>query len=133
MGKESAKISALKSGNIDKYQYLTDQEIIPSGREAALSMARFEYSPLGKALEKQTKTIQEESKKQVEALALPTLQNKPKYMPLPFEKTSDAIRAAWERTLDDEDKIDMDNLTWNGSRYVYVFGEYATIVVAQNF
>ena len=54
-------------------------------------------------------------------------------MPLPFEKTSDAIRAAWERTLDDEDKIDMDNLTWNGSRYVYVFGEYATIVVAQNF
>ena len=63
LGKEAAKISALKSGNIRKYQYLTDQEIIPSGREEALSMARFEYSPLGKALEKQTKTIQEESKK----------------------------------------------------------------------
>ena len=63
LGKEAAKISALKSGDIDKYQYLTDQEIIPSGQEAALSMARFEYSPLGKALEKQTKTIQEESEK----------------------------------------------------------------------
>ena len=49
LGQESAKISALKSGNIDKYEDLPDQEVIPTGAEASLAHAKFEYSPLGKA------------------------------------------------------------------------------------
>ena len=29
INREAAKISALSSGNIDKYEYLTDEEILP--------------------------------------------------------------------------------------------------------
>ena len=45
----AAKISALKSGKIDKYELLTNQELIPRGAEASLATKRFEYSPLGRA------------------------------------------------------------------------------------
>ena len=54
----AAKISALKSGNIDKYEFLTETDIIPRGADAALASAQFEYSPLGKAFEKQVKAIE---------------------------------------------------------------------------
>ena len=32
INRESAKISALSSGKIDKYQYLTGEEILPSNQ-----------------------------------------------------------------------------------------------------
>ena len=52
--REVAKISALSSGKIDKYSYLTGEEILPSNRRQILEQAKFAYSPLGKPLEKQT-------------------------------------------------------------------------------
>ena len=64
----SAKISALKSGNIDKYELLTEQELIPRGAEASLATARFEYSPLGKAFGKQVKAIEDQGKSQIAAI-----------------------------------------------------------------
>ena len=33
INRETAKISALSSGNIDKYEYLTDKEILPSNQQ----------------------------------------------------------------------------------------------------
>ena len=56
INREAAKISALSSGKIDKYEYLTGEEILPSN------------SPLEKALEKQIKTIEDQAKKQVKAI-----------------------------------------------------------------
>ena len=50
---EAAKISALLSGKIDKYEYLTGEEILPSNRRQ-IKQANFTYSSLAKALEKQT-------------------------------------------------------------------------------
>ena len=52
--KEAAKISALSSGKIDKYEYLTGEEILPSNQRQIIERAKFAYSPLGKAFEKQT-------------------------------------------------------------------------------
>ena len=69
INREAAKISALSSGKIDKYEYLTGEEILPSNRLQIIEQAKFTYSPLGKAFEKQTKTIEEQGKKQVDALA----------------------------------------------------------------
>ena len=57
--KEAAKISALSSGKIDKYEYLTGEEILPSNQQQIIEQAIFTYSPLGKALEKHTKTIED--------------------------------------------------------------------------
>ena len=57
INREAAKISALSSGKIDKYEYLTSEEILPSNQKQVMEQAKFTYSPLGKAFEKQTKTI----------------------------------------------------------------------------
>ena len=64
---EAGKISLL-SGKIDKYEYLAGKEILPSDQSRTIEQANFTYSPLGKALEKQTKTIKDQGEKQVKAI-----------------------------------------------------------------
>ena len=49
INREAAKISALSSGKIDKYEYLTGEEILPSNQKQIIEQAKFTYSPLGKA------------------------------------------------------------------------------------
>ena len=68
INREAAKISALSSGKTDKYEYLTSEEILPSNKQQIIKQAKFTYSPLGKAFEKQTKTIEDQGEKQVNAL-----------------------------------------------------------------
>ena len=68
ISREAAKISALSSGKIDKYEYLTGEEILPSNQQQIIEQAKFTYSPLGKALEKQTKTIEDQGEKQIKAI-----------------------------------------------------------------
>ena len=52
INREAAKISALSSGKIDKFEYLTGEEILPSNQQQITEQAKFTYSPLGKAFEK---------------------------------------------------------------------------------
>ena len=68
INREAAKISALSSNKIDQYEYLTDEEILSSNQKQLIEQAKFTYSPLGKAFEKQIKTIEDQDKKRVEAL-----------------------------------------------------------------
>ena len=68
INREAAKISALSSGKVDKYEYLTGEEILPSNQQQIIQQAKFNYSPLGKAIEKQIKTIENQGKKQVKAI-----------------------------------------------------------------
>ena len=68
ISREAAKISALSSGKIDKYEYLTGEEILPSTQQQIIEQAKFTYSPLGKAFEKQTKTIKDQGEKQIKAI-----------------------------------------------------------------
>ena len=65
---EGAKISALSSGKNDTYEYLTGEEIIPSDERRVSEQANFTYSPLGKAFQKQIKTIEDQGEKQIKAL-----------------------------------------------------------------
>ena len=66
--REAAKILALSSGKIYKYEYLTGEDILPSNRQQIIEQARFNYSPLGKAFEKQIKTIEDQGQKQIKAI-----------------------------------------------------------------
>ena len=66
--REAAKISALSSGKICKYEYLTGEDILPSNQQQIIEQAKFTYSPLGKAFEKQIKTIEDQGKKQIKAI-----------------------------------------------------------------
>ena len=61
INREAAKTSALSSGKIDKYEYLTDGEILPSNQQQIIEQTKFTYSSLGKAFEKQT--IEDQGKK----------------------------------------------------------------------
>ena len=78
---EAAKISALSSGKIDKYKYLTDEEILPSDQKRVIGQAKFTYFPLAKTLEKQRKITEHQGRKQIDAITnqnerLVTLPNK---------------------------------------------------------
>ena len=63
INREAAKISALSSRKNDKYEYLTGEDILTSNQQQIIEQAKFTYSPLGKAFEKQTKTIEDHGKK----------------------------------------------------------------------
>ena len=68
INREAAKIYALSSGEIRKYEYLTGEDTLPSNQQQIIEQAKITYSPLGKASDKQTKTINDQGEKQVEAL-----------------------------------------------------------------
>ena len=68
INQEAAKISALSSKRIDKYEYLTGEEILLSNQRRVIKQTKFAYSPLGKAFEKQTKTIENKEEKQLKAI-----------------------------------------------------------------
>ena len=57
INREAAEISAKSSGKFHKYKYLTGEDILPSNQQQITEQVRLTYSPLGKAFEKQIKTI----------------------------------------------------------------------------
>ena len=63
-----AEMSALSSGDINKYKYLTGNEILPFNQQQTIQQAKFTYSPLVKAFEKQIKTIEDQGEKQIKAI-----------------------------------------------------------------
>ena len=63
-----SEISALSSGDIKKYELLTNKDILPSSTEMIIQEKKFDYSPLGKKLDEQVKTIKETSEKQVDVI-----------------------------------------------------------------
>ena len=61
-------MSALSSGKIRKYEYLTGEDILPSNQQQIIEQAKFTYFSSGKAFEKQIKTIEDQGKKEVKAI-----------------------------------------------------------------
>ena len=59
INRKAAKISDLSSGKIEKYEYPTGEQILPSNQKQITEQAKFTYSPLGKPFEKQIKTFED--------------------------------------------------------------------------
>ena len=68
INRKAAEISALSSGKFDNYEYLTGNEILPFNQQQIIEQAKFTFSLLEKAFEKQIRTIEDQGKKQIEAL-----------------------------------------------------------------
>ena len=68
INREAAKISALSSGKLHKYEYRTGEDILPSNQKQIIEQTKFTYSRLGKAIDEQIKTIEDQGKNQVHAL-----------------------------------------------------------------
>ena len=64
INKEAANISALSSEKVDKYEYLTGEEILSSDQRRVIEQSKFKYSPLEKAFEKQIKTTEDQRETQ---------------------------------------------------------------------
>ena len=56
LDKKTAKIPALSSGNVSKYEFLTGKDVLPEKdlQQKAVAIKRFEYSLLGKELKNET-------------------------------------------------------------------------------
>ena len=70
INREAAKTSALSSGKVIKYKYLTGKYILPSNQQQIIEQAKFTHSPLGKAFEKQIKTMEDQGEKQIDVLKI---------------------------------------------------------------
>ena len=66
--RKAAKIPALSSGKIHKYEYLTGEDILPCNQQHIIKQTKVTYSSLGNAFEKQIKTIEDHGEKQINAL-----------------------------------------------------------------
>ena len=53
LDRKATKISALSSNNLDKYEYLTGEDL--GLKPSTVEQAKFEYSPLGKIFTKELK------------------------------------------------------------------------------
>ena len=63
INREAAKISALSSGKLHKYEHLKGKDILSSNLQQIIEQTKFTYSPLEKAFDKQIKTIEDQGKK----------------------------------------------------------------------
>ena len=63
INREAVKISTLSSGKFHKYEYLTGEYILPSTQQQIIEQTKFTYSPIGKAFDKEIKTIEDQGKK----------------------------------------------------------------------
>ena len=71
LDRKAAKISALSSNNLDKYEYLTGEDL--GLKPSTIEQAKFEYSPLGKIF---NKGLSEDNKKEVLLKSLRNIENK---------------------------------------------------------
>ena len=110
--REAAKISVLSSGKIDKYEYLTGEEILPSNQQQIIEQAKFTDSPLGKAFKKQVKTIKEQGEKQIKAIQDNKVQSVNRYdykKELLLTKEREIFRDIYNRRIDEIEDINEKN------------------------
>ena len=121
INREAAKISALSSGKIDKYEYLTGEEILPSNQQQIIQQAKFAYPPLGKALEKQIKAIENQGKKQVKIIQdNKQLVNKDDYKDkLLLSREKEIFKVIYNKRLDKIEELN-NKIDYNNLKYVAV-------------
>ena len=126
INREAAKISVLSSNKIQKYEYLTGGDILPSTQQQIIEQARFAYSALGKAFEKQIKTTEDQGQKQVEALNTLKSNNQ-----LAIEDVipknawnNDDAKKELNKIKEIEKNVDGEKLIYETSKYTYQFKNF---------
>ena len=130
INREAAKISALSSGKLDKYEYLTGEEILPSNQQQIIQQAKFTYSLLGKAIEKQIKISKDQGEKQVVALESLKVPDKKLTSIKDFiatENLNPEIINEIKRIEEIEKKVDRNRMVYKGTNETYDFRNFKTI------
>ena len=90
-----------------------------------IEQARFTYSPLGKAFEKQVKTIEDQGKKQV--VALNTLKSNSKLTIEDVTLNNDEAKKELDKIQKIEKTVDREKLINKTKEYTYSFKNFRTI------
>ena len=128
VNREATKISTLSSGKIDKYEYFTGDGILPFNKRQIIEEAKFAYSPLGKAFEKQT----ENQVGAIESLDLSNKKDELKQIEgiFPQNLISGLIRAKLKEIVKLRDIIKKDDLNYKSKcGKTYSFGKYLFAIV----
>ena len=127
INREAAKILALSSGKIDKYEFLTGEEILPLNQQQIIEQAKFTYSPLRKSFKKQIKTIEDQGEKQVD-----TSKTSYKKLPsikdfVPTEKFNLEIIDEIKRIEEIAKNVDRDKMVYKSNGKSYDFRGFKTM------
>ena len=101
LDRKAAKISALPSNNLDKYEYLTGEDL--DLKPNTIEQTKFEYSPLGKIF---NKALDEDNKKERLFKRLKNIENVRKNLIRGDDNKSIYSAPRWE--FDSKDDIDKD-------------------------
>ena len=126
INKEAAKISALSSGKVHKYEYLTGEDILPSSNQQIIKQARFTYSPLRKAFNKQINTIKDQGEKQIETLKSIKKLSVEDVIPnnaFPTDEANEELNKIKEI----EKGVDTEKLFYKSNKNAYNFKDFQTI------
>ena len=103
---------------------------MPSNNQQIIEQARFTYSPLGKAFDKQIKTIEDQGKKQVDALNTLKSDNNNKELEIKNEDivpksafASDEVEEEINKIKELEKTIDREKIVYEASGYIYMILE----------
>ena len=104
LDRKAAKISALSSNNLDKYEYLTGEDL--GLKPSAVEQAKFEYSPLGKIF---NKGLDKDDQKEGLFKRLKNIENAQKNLTSSNNNDDDneSIYYTSKSKFDDKDKIDL--------------------------
>ena len=129
INRDAAKISALlSSGKIHKYESLIGEDILPFNQQQIIEQARFTYSPLGKAFEKQIKTIEDQGKKQVDALNTLKSNNQLTIEDvIPKNALNNETKKELDKIKEIEKNVDSEKLVYKTNDYMYSFKSFQTI------
>ena len=95
LDRETAKISPLSSGELEKYQYLTGEDL--GYKPDVNQKAKFEYSPLGKVF---NKGLDESDKKEGLLKRLKNIEDKNEQQLQAIKNQSETIKHQQEKELD---------------------------------
>ena len=116
-----------------KYEYVTGEDILPSNQKQVIEQTKFIYSPLGKAFNKQIKTIEDQGKKQVDALNTLKSDNNKKLEIKNKDKVpksafaSDEAKEELNKILKIEKNVDREKLVDDPGKYTYDFRTFNTV------
>ena len=131
INREAAKIAALSSGKLHKYEYLTGEDIIPSNQQQIIEQTKFTYSPLGRAFDKQIKTVEDQGKKQFDALNTLKSDNKLEIKDKDIIPESsfanDESRKELNKIKEMEESIDREKLVYKTDKHTFDFRKFNTI------
>ena len=119
-------MSELSSSKIDKYEFFTDEEILPSNQQQITEQTKFTYSPLGKVFEKQ---IEDQGGKKVKALKHLSLKDQTNSVKGIFPKRNETneIKDDLSKIKRHENKVIRYNFYYNLSKKPFDFRTFKII------